>query len=228
MEDKKLGFFFCKANQGKISAETFVGKVIFYLWNDVFKDFGFDNNIFNDEDGETLSFNKFYTTNIEGKVIVRKEKVEKFLKNLEVEVIEVKGEEEIIDEAYDDDVSATNSKARRKLVVEFPDGTIFEKDKQFDTYLSALGKIGLERVEPIAAKKKYQRFDCAFVDKEQRDPILKNTAGLVYVQVGDYYVIKNIVIESVIAFLNQLSEELDLNLKVYTLLSLNKTDNINV
>ena len=59
-EDKKLGFFFCKAVNGKISAETFVGKVIFYLWNDVFKDFGFDNAIFNDEDGSTLSFDKFY------------------------------------------------------------------------------------------------------------------------------------------------------------------------
>lgn len=53
-EDKKLGFFFCKAVDGKISADTFVGKVIFYLWNDVFKDFGFDNAIFNDEDGSTL------------------------------------------------------------------------------------------------------------------------------------------------------------------------------
>ena len=85
-EDKKLGFFFCKAVNGKISAETFVGKVIFYLWNDVFKDFGFDNTIFNDEDGGTLSFDKFYTTDDKGKVIVRKDKVEKFLENLGVEI----------------------------------------------------------------------------------------------------------------------------------------------
>ena len=86
-EDKKLGFFFCKALNGKISAETFVGKVIFYLWNDVFKDFGFDNAIFNDEDGSTLSFDKFYATE-NGKVIVRKDKVELFLKNLGVEIFE--------------------------------------------------------------------------------------------------------------------------------------------
>lgn len=84
-EDKKLGFFFCKALNGKISTETFVGKVIFYLWNDVFKDFGFDNAIFNDEDGSTLSFDKFYSTE-NGKVIVCKDKVEKFLKNLGVDV----------------------------------------------------------------------------------------------------------------------------------------------
>lgn len=86
-EDKKLGFFFCKAVNGKINAETFVGKVIFYLWNDVFKDFGFDNVIFNDEDGSTLSFDKFYSTE-NGKVIVRKDKVELFLKNLGVDIFE--------------------------------------------------------------------------------------------------------------------------------------------
>lgn len=60
-EDKKLGYFFCKAQDGVISAKTFVGKVIFYLWNDVFKDYEFGDAIFNDEDGSKLSFGKFYT-----------------------------------------------------------------------------------------------------------------------------------------------------------------------
>ena len=42
--DKQLGYFFCQANEyGKITTETFVSKVIFYLWNDVFKDYGFDD-----------------------------------------------------------------------------------------------------------------------------------------------------------------------------------------
>lgn len=41
-EDKKLGYFFAKAYDGKISAETFVSKVLFYLYNDVFKDFGLE------------------------------------------------------------------------------------------------------------------------------------------------------------------------------------------
>ena len=46
--DKQLGYFFCQANEdGKITTETFVSKVIFYLWNDVFKDYGFeDANLF--------------------------------------------------------------------------------------------------------------------------------------------------------------------------------------
>lgn len=42
--DKQLGYFFCKADEGGvISGELFVGKVIFYLWNDVFKDYGFED-----------------------------------------------------------------------------------------------------------------------------------------------------------------------------------------
>lgn len=42
--DKQLGYFFCKADKdGEISGETFVSKVIFYLWNDVFKDYGFED-----------------------------------------------------------------------------------------------------------------------------------------------------------------------------------------
>ncbi|MBQ8240433.1 MAG: DUF4268 domain-containing protein [Bacteroides sp.] len=109
-EDKKLGFFFCKAVNGKISAETFVGKVIFYLWNDVFKDFGFDNTIFNDEDGGTLSFDKFYTTNDKGKVIVRKDKVEKFLMNLGVELFVeiVEEQEEILEPSEPDEPEEPN------------------------------------------------------------------------------------------------------------------------
>lgn len=42
--DKQLGYFFCKAaKDGTIDEETFVSKVIFYLWNDVFKDYGFED-----------------------------------------------------------------------------------------------------------------------------------------------------------------------------------------
>lgn len=85
-EDKKLGFFFCKPQDGCISSETFVGKVIFYLWNDVFKDFGFEGPIFKDIDGSELSFNKFYKTDGKGMAVVQKDKIELFLNNLGVDV----------------------------------------------------------------------------------------------------------------------------------------------
>lgn len=72
-EDKKLGYFFCKpdkkANEADecntiISAETFVGKVVFYLWQDVFKDYGFKSDIFKRADKSKISFHDFYPDNI--------------------------------------------------------------------------------------------------------------------------------------------------------------------
>lgn len=91
-EDKKLGYFFCKADKNKIiKSDRFVGKVLFYLWNDVFKDYEFNNEIFNDEkDSEgqerKLTFDKFYKS--EGhESKVAEEKVELFLKNLDVRIV---------------------------------------------------------------------------------------------------------------------------------------------
>ena len=80
-EDKKLGYFFCKAKDGVISAETFVGKVIFYLWNDVFKDYDFCDQVFNDADGNKLTFDKFYTAEGNNSRVIE-EKVKLFLGNL--------------------------------------------------------------------------------------------------------------------------------------------------
>lgn len=84
-EDKKLGYFFCKAKNGVIDAETFVGKVVFYIWNDVFKDFAEDaGDLFKDVEG-VLSFDKFYTVGMDGKTKVVEDKVERLLENLKVE-----------------------------------------------------------------------------------------------------------------------------------------------
>ena len=83
-EDKKLGYFFCKAKDGVISAETFVGKVIFYLWNDVFKDYDFCDQAFNDADGNKLTFDKFYTAEGNDSKVIE-EKVKLFLLNLGLE-----------------------------------------------------------------------------------------------------------------------------------------------
>lgn len=58
-EDKQLGYFFCKANNKVVSAETFVGKVIFYLWNDVFKTTGYKSTVFT-IDGNKVTFDNFY------------------------------------------------------------------------------------------------------------------------------------------------------------------------
>ena len=92
-EDKKLGYFFCKAKDGVITADKFVSKVIFYLWNDVFKDSEFEGDAFKDENGDKLLFDKFYIT--EGNVAkVNTANVEQFLKNLGLAPVSVDDTEE--------------------------------------------------------------------------------------------------------------------------------------
>ena len=59
-EDKKLGYFFVKAEDQEIGADKFVSKVLFYLWNDVFKNYGFDNPIFSRGENKKFAFSDFF------------------------------------------------------------------------------------------------------------------------------------------------------------------------
>ena len=81
-EDKKLGFFFCKAQDGVVKKETFVNKVVFYLWNDVFKVYGFKSEIFDkkgkDDKTEKITFKSFYN----GDGSVNEETMSVFVKNV--------------------------------------------------------------------------------------------------------------------------------------------------
>lgn len=125
-EDKKLGYFFCKAQNGIISAKAFVGKVIFYLWNDVFKDYEFVDAIFNDVDGSKLSFEKFYTSEGLMSEIVEG-KGELFLKNLKIEPIKaIEDENEIIE---DEDGNTVESSSRNHDKFTVNDGVECGKNK---------------------------------------------------------------------------------------------------
>lgn len=62
-DDKKMGYFFCKPqaeDEKFITEDQFVGKVLFYLWNDVFKDG--DTALFNvsDDTDDEPTFEAFY------------------------------------------------------------------------------------------------------------------------------------------------------------------------
>lgn len=95
-EDKKLGYFFVKAGDkgASIKASLFVGKVIFYLWNDVYKDYGFDDSIFQDSNGEQITFPRFYETN-EANEEVNEVLVANFLRNVVGKSIEESHSDEI-------------------------------------------------------------------------------------------------------------------------------------
>lgn len=76
-EDKHLGFYFCKAENNEITQETFVGKVLFYLWNDVFKVYGIPAVIGSSKE---WSYTKFYNT--DGKV--NEQKVKDLMAKLQI------------------------------------------------------------------------------------------------------------------------------------------------
>ena len=85
-EDKHLGFYFCKASEKKdgtesapnvINVETFVGKVLFYLWNDVFKVYGIPSSIGSSKD---WPYRRFYQT--DGKV--NEDKVTELMSKLKI------------------------------------------------------------------------------------------------------------------------------------------------
>ena len=113
-EDKKLGYFFCKAKDGEIDADLFVSKVIFYLWNDVFKDYGFDDKDFQDEEGKILSFDRFYEDK-NGKTNVDIAIVKQFLENLGVEKASFNKEEEEIDAAPSNNETKGNDNTKYKF-----------------------------------------------------------------------------------------------------------------
>ena len=210
-EDKKLGYFFCKADDGIISSSKFVSKVIFYLWNDVFKDSEFEGSAFRDENGEKLSFDKFYSVD-NGKVKVNEEKVELFLKNLELEPVS-ENDEDNSEDGFETEGDKTLPRSPKVFAVTFPDGTVINEDNKFETYHKVLSKIGIEKVENIAAEMKYHRHHTPLVTKSKHEAIL-NDSTYNYIQEGNYYVVKGINQITMYRMVMLLNDRLNLQLKV--------------
>ena len=82
-EDKKLGFYFCRANNHVVDAGKFVSKVIFYLYNDVFKDYGYDRKMFLGEDGKAIQFHEYFQSNGD----INEQMAARFLNNLGINPI---------------------------------------------------------------------------------------------------------------------------------------------
>lgn len=201
-EDKNLGYFFAKAKDSIINAETFVSKVIFYLYTDVFKDYGFSGDIFKGANDDEMTFQSFYNADgspCEAQII-------RFIENV------------MFYDALPDDLKATTviedntSNSKKKLIIEFPDGTVIKENTQFETYFKALEKIGFDKAETIASAKRYSRLDCPLISKTQYEAILNNTQGFSYVNAGEYFIIKGIIVTTMKDFITQVSDELSLGI----------------
>ena len=210
-EDKKLGYFFCKANDGVISADKFVSKVIFYLWNDVFKDSEFEGDTFKDEDGEKLSFDKFYSVE-NNQLKVNEKKIVKFLSNLKLDP-DSEADEDNSEEGFETEGDKKLPRTPKVFVVTFPDGTEINEDNKFETYRKVLSKIGIDQVEKIAAEMNYHRRHTPLVTKSKYEAIL-NDPTFSYIQEGDCFIVKGINVITMYRMVMLLDSRLDLQLKV--------------
>lgn len=196
-EDKQLGFFFCKASDdGVISAEKFVSKVLFYLYNDVFKDFGLEREFLKykdgDKKGKTITFRSFFEANGD----IKEQQVELILENLGLDPI----------------VGTTDNKDNNKVPdtkkptkVTFPDGDVIEEGNGWETYVAALKKIGLEKA--FENNNNYRKGGTMPLISDEKKP---DQGVYKYVEVDGYYVLKGT--DSQESVLKHLSEVLDLGL----------------
>ena len=219
-EDKKLGYFFCKAKNNVIAAETFVGKVVFYIWNDVFKDFAEEaGDLFKDMEG-FLSFNNFYTIGIDGKAKVVEEKVERLLHNLGLEQTGITYEDEIEvavgEEALDE--SAKSQRKEKLVSIQIPDNPIIlsSDSTQFDAFVKALRIIGIDKIASVLSSLKYKRLDCPVISDHKYDEIVNNDKGYSYYQEGNLFIVKGCKYYTYIRILEDLNKLLNIGLSLET------------
>lgn len=210
-EDKQMGYFFAKPDKkgstGKldtISQKVFVNKVLFYLWTDVFKDFDLTDETFvyekDDKSKTPFRFTDFFSS--KGDEILAK-----FMAKLGLTLVSEETESNTANTE-----EATKRAYGRSLVIKFPDGTIIKGATQFDSYIQALDKIGIDKAAEVIEKKGYSRNQAPLISKEKYEDI-ENSPTFSYVQDGDYYIIKGI--DTMEGTLKGISKELGLNLEVY-------------
>lgn len=190
-EDKKLGYFFCKAQDGIVSAETFVSKVVFYLWNDVFKDQAFASDIFKDGEDE-LTFNSFFEVNANGKAVIKEEKVEILLTNLKMDPMPMTEEQTEAEKERDENTPMT-------VVL---DGEEINEGTSSNTFIKTLQKIGLDKL----------------VDKNYNDVVIVKreiSESLKYMkQVGEFYIYTGLWTQYKKRWLQAMAKDMDINLTV--------------
>ena len=98
-EDKMLGDFFVKPNDGIITEKLLLNKVLFYLWNDVCKDG--DGDIFKTEDNTDVKFSDLYGENGTAMLL-------SMMKHLKVELVSASD-----DDIEDDDNDGDNTNTKR-------------------------------------------------------------------------------------------------------------------
>jgi hypothetical protein len=150
-----------------------------------------------------------------GKAVIKEDKVELFLQNLGVEVVEGSYEGIIDDEAEEQTEDGIgNSKHKSLKSVSFPDGTEFSVSSMthFEVYLETLKKIGLDIVYPLISNMKYKRKGCPLMSTEELPGIINS--NFTYQKEGNYYIVKGAIDDTLINVLNELNSQLNLGVQV--------------
>lgn len=100
---------------------------------------------------------------------------------------------------------------KKGLFIQFPDGTIIEEQSQFDSYVTALKRIGLDRAAHVASDMRFTRKGAALISKTQSESII-NSGSFTYVNVDGYNVVKGISPDTMVTLLRHISESLDLGI----------------
>ena len=201
-EDKQLGYFFAKAKRQEdgsmhISPERFLSKVIFFLYQDVFKDFGLEEDFFKDDDGQSMTFASYFTE--DGGV--DENRVERFVRN-------VIGEENLALTEEETDDTILDGNVNPKLSVKFDDGEIINTGTQAHIYIESLKRIGLEKAAAIFDNKGYK---LPLITKE---PVETSDSARRYKQVDDWYVLLGPDVYPYYPKLQILNAELNLGLEL--------------
>lgn len=207
-EDKMLGFYFAKAKDGIIDADTFVGKVVFYLWNDVFKDYGLPKEILNGAESKEFAFRNFF--NVDGSA--NEDVVKRLLDNLEIKIAGSNENETYIE---NDDIDAGKAEHKETLVAVTINGERLTADDitQFDLYLNAIKKIGVNRIGPALEAMKYRRKGSPMATKDPVQSLLESD-NYSYVKVDGYYFVKGANGYTLVRILEDLNTSLNLNIQI--------------
>lgn len=190
-EDKKLGYFFVKAEDKEIGADKFVSKVLFYLWNDVFKNYGFDNPIFSRGENKKFAFSDFFKKDGTLETSV----VNQFLRKLDETIDKENSFEKILD------VNDSPSSLMVKYNGESIEGT------------SARNKY-VELVKLVVAEKGGERVANCIGAELARTPVEGSTR--MYKPIGDtgWYLATNNGIDAIKRNINKIKEALDVNIEI--------------
>lgn len=248
--DKQMGYFFAKAkdhfngervgrikrdailetqggpiSKDYITAETFVNKVVFYLWTDVMKDNEYEEiaNLMKPKDGDRLIFPDFFG---ESGMEISHAALRTFLDNVmkeEDEWCEIakrtidngedSSDDDASDEEIDDGLTEEDMKENGKKVnftkVTFGDGTVIDGGDRFATYVGALQKFGLEESAEIGENSKLHRHNLPLICKT-----IKQTPPppYSYVEIDGIYIMKGT--NSMHRMLIKIGKELNVTFKL--------------